>query len=336
MLLAKNVVGNQQDWAQFITIADGHKTPLLNMIPVGDKPVNILKQYQADAYSEPSPVAWPDGKDWDAFESAAKNRAELKARAQEVVKTASVSRKAQDITDAAGVTDELAREIKKKLVETSRTIEATMCCDQEAYEDDGINGDQTRAVGKWIQNGAQTLYPVPAQVRTPAASVYSDTKANLNEDAVVAVLESVWLQTGQSDDTRMLLCGSQLKKRFKDFQLYIPSSLATQSTARVTYKEQSDNRLGTSIDYYDSEFGELELHLTRWNAHANFSGGSSTKSKWRGYILNPQMWALCWNQKPLVHRLEFKGGSYNAAINTIWMLLCRNPICEGKIDPSDA
>jgi hypothetical protein len=336
MLLAKNVVGNQQDWAQYITIADGHKTPVLNRLPVGDKPVNVLKQYQADSYTEPTPVAWIDGKDWDVFESAAKNRGELKARAQEVVKTASVSRKAQDITDAAGVADELAREIKKKLVETSRTIEATICCDQEAAEDDGTTGDQTRGMGKWIQNGAQALYPVPVAFRTPTASVYSDTKANLNEDAVMAILESVWLQTGQSDETRMLMCGSQLKKRFKDFQLYIPSALNTQSTARVTTRTEGDNRLGSSIDFYDSEFGELELHLTRWNAHPNFSGGSATKSKWRGYIINPQMWALAWNQKPTVHQLEFRGGSYNAAINTIWMLLCRNPVCEGKIDPSDA
>jgi hypothetical protein len=335
MLLAKNVVGNQPDWAQFITIADGHKTPLLNMIPVGDKPVNILKNYQADAYTEPTPVAWPDGKDWDTFESAAKNRGELKARAQETVKTASVSRKAQDITDAAGVADELAREIKKKLVETSRTIEATMCCDQEAYEDDGITGDKSRAVGKWIQNTAQALYPVPANLLTPAASIYSGTKANLNEDAVNLLLESIWQTTGQSDDTRVLLCGSLLKKRFKDFQLYIPTSTVTQSTARVTTRQQGDDTIGSSIDYYDSEFGKLELHLTKWNAHANF-GGSATKQQWRGYIMNLQMWSLHWNQKPLVHRLEFKGGSYNAAINTIWMLLCRNPICEGKIDPSDA
>lgn len=335
MLLAKNVVGNQQDWAQYITIADGHKTPMLAMLPVGNKPVNILYQYQADAYSEPTPVAWPDGKDWDVFESAGKNRVELKARAQEIVKTASVSRKAQDITDAAGVADELAREIKKKLTETARTTEAAMCSDQEAAEDDGVNGDQTRGAGKWILATAQAVYPVGATVRTPAASIYSGTKANLNEDAVITVLESQWNQTGKSDETRHLLCGSQLKKRFKDFQLYIPSSLVTQSSARVTNRNESDNRLGNSIDYYDSEFGKLELHLTRWNAHANF-GGTATKAQWRGYILNMQMWELRWNQKPMVHPLEFKGGSYNAAINEIMMLVCRNPVCEAKIDPSDA
>ena len=334
MLLAKNVVGNQQDWAQYITIADGHNTPLLNQIPVGSKPVNILHQYQADAYKDPTPVAWPDGKDWDAFESAGKYRGELKARAQEVVLTASVSRKTQDITDAAGVADEMAREIKKKLVETSRTIEAALCSDQVCYEDNGVTGDQTRGIGEWIKATAQTLYPVPSAFLTPSASIFAGTKAQLVEDEVIAVLESQYLQTGNTNDTRILLCGSKLKKRFKDFQLYVPSSLSTGNTVRELSLE--NNRLGNSIDYYDSEFGNLELHLSKWLAHANFTGGSATISTWRGYVMNMGMWELRWNQKPLVHKLEFKGGSYNAAINSIFMLVCKSPLGEGKIAPSDA
>lgn len=339
MLLARNVVGNQQDWAQYITLADGHKTPILNAIPVGDKPVNVEHLYQADTYTDPTDVAWPDGKDWDTFESAAKNRVELKARIQEIVKTASVSRKAQDVTNAAGVADELAREIKKKLIETSRTIEAAIGSDQESQADTGgaaaTDGDKSRGIGKWVQNGAQTHLPIPAAVRTPAASIYSGTKANLNEDAVKDVLESIWAETGNQSSTRQLFCGQKLKRRFTDFQFYIPSNFSTQSTARISNRNESENSLGGSVDFYDSDFGDLELHLTKWLAHANF-GGTAGKSQWRGYILNMDMWQLRWNQKPMVHRLEFKGGSYNAAINCIYMLLCKNSICEGKIDPSDA
>ena len=95
--------------------------------------------------------------------------------------------------------------------------------------------------------------------------------------------------------------------------------------------------LGNTVDVYDSDWGKVELHMTRWNAHANFTaGGSTTKGDWRGYFLNTARWAWLWKQKPTVYKPEFKGGSYKAAIDALLMFLCWNCIGEVKIDPSDA
>src|SRR5581483_3345541 len=106
-----------------------------------------------------------------------------------------------------------------------------------------------------------------------------------------------------------------LKKRFGEFQFYIPTSTTTQSTARVTYREESDGALGNTVDSYDSDWGKVELHMSFFNAHPNFTaGGSTTKTDWRGYFLNRERWAWLWNQKPTVYKPEFKGGSYKAAI----------------------
>jgi hypothetical protein len=76
MLLEKNVVGKKTDWANYITLSDEHGTPLLQRLPKGDKPVNVVKHYQADTYETPAPVAWPEGKSWDTFTSAGAQRKE--------------------------------------------------------------------------------------------------------------------------------------------------------------------------------------------------------------------------------------------------------------------
>ena len=334
MLLERDVVGNQQDWAQFITLSDEFEHPLLRMLPVGTKPVNVLYQYQADSYDAPQPNAWVDGKDWDIFKSAGKNRAELKARVQWFINTSAVSKLGQDVSNAAGVADELAREIPKKLFELAREMECTFCGIQEAAEDDGATGNKTRSILNWILSTAQALYPVPAAFRTPAASIYSGTKANLIENAVRAVLQSQWETTG-SKATKMALVGPELKERFADFILYVPTDLSTQRSSVQSNRDLSNKELSFMVDVYASDFGRIELHLTNWLAHANF-GGTAGQNDWYGAILGLKMWELRWNQKPTVYKPEFKGGSYKAAMDTINMLVCKSPLGEAAIKPSDA
>jgi hypothetical protein len=43
---------------------------------------------------------------------------------------------------------------------------------------------------------------------------------------------------------------------------------------------------------------------------------------------------LRWNQKPKVYRPEFKGGSYEVALDMILMLCAKNVRAEGKIAPT--
>lgn len=340
MLLEKNVVGKKTDWANYITLSDEHETPMLRRLPKGPKPVNVVKNYQADTYTDPSPNAWPDGKDWDTFKSAGANRVPLAARCQWFVQTAAVSKLAEDVTDTAGITDELAHEIPKKMTEMAREMECSAACDQVSYADDGTVGHKFRGAGTWIASSytADADVVPTAAITPPSASIYTGTKANLTEDAIKLVLQSMWKKTG-SKSTKVGFVGSQLKKRFGEFQFYLPTSTTTQVTGRISNRDEGSGKIGNVVDTYASDWGPLELHLTNWNAHPNFiSGGSTTKTDWRGYFMNMGggMWSWLWNQKPTVYKPEFKGGSYKAAMDAILMFLCSNPIGEGKVDPSDA
>ena len=340
MLLEKNVVGKKTDWANYITLSDEHETPMLRVLPKGPKPVNVVKNYQSDTYSAPQPNAWADGKDWSTFKSAGANRKPLSARCQWFVQTAAVSKLAEDVTDTAGITDELAHEIPKKMTEMAREMECSAACDQLSQADAGdeTNGNKFRGMGAWIKATAASDadVAVDASILPNTAQIYADTKANLTEDAIKLTLESAWRSTG-SKGMKAGFVGSKLKKQFGSFQFYIPTSLSTQATARIITRGEDATVLGNTVDVYDSDWGKVELHLTRWNAHENFTtNGTTTIADWRGYFVNTERWAWLWNQKPTVYKPEFKGGSYKAAIDAICMFLCWNPVGEIKVAPSDA
>lgn len=336
MLLADNVIGEQEDWAQFVTLSDEHKKPLLSLIPKGTKPVARTWKYQAEVYAAPAKSNMPEGKDWSTFTPAGQNRGELESRVERFDRTASTSLIADELGNAAGVKEgELAREIVKKTEEIARDIECKLGSDDPAYADDGVTQDRTQGIGLWIQSGTTSqLYATPSNLRPASGQIYAGTRANLNENAVKAVLQAQWETTGGAGNFALVV-GDELKNRFSSFALYVPSDVSTVNSSMATNRNMTDRALQRIIDRYNSEYGSFDLMLSRWLAHPSW-GGTTTKAQWRGYGLNREKWTLRWHTKPKWHQLEFKGGSHNAACYAILMLACLNPIGETKFDPSDA
>jgi hypothetical protein len=66
--------------------------------------------------------------------------------------------------------------------------------------------------------------------------------------------------------------GALLKKHFGEFQSYLPTSSTTQITGSVTMREDSDKAIGNTVDRYESDWGTVELHMSRWLIHENFGG----------------------------------------------------------------
>lgn len=336
MLIEPNVVGKKTDWANYITLSDEHETPLLKRLPKGEKPVNVVKHYQADTYETPVPVAWPEGKSWDNFSTAGAQRKELVARVQYVVQKAAVGKLAQDVTDTAGVADELAREITKKMTVLARQIECHAGSDQGSQSDTGptseTSGNMFRGIGKWLQTTAQSDADadVPSALRPNTNQIFTGATTAFLENTIKTVCQSMWEATGKMNRNLVLFGGSSLINQIaENFQFYLPSSQSTQTTSRVTQRDIGSGTIGSNISTYQSSWGTVELQPTKWNIAVGFSGGSATYGPWRGYLLHPEMWQWHWNQKPTVYKPEYKGGSYTAAIEAIIMLLCKNPIGEG-------
>lgn len=338
MLTYANVVGNQEDWANYITNVDMRDTPFLEWLSVGNKPVNVLHQFQADKYANPRVNAHVDGQPWQGFNSAADNRGVLKSYIQWFDNTTSVSKLSEDVSNAAGVgaAGELARDIKKRLKEMGRDMEVAFLGDQPAREGTNIQGYLTPSVGNRIAATAQAVLPVPTNFLTPAASIDATASGSLTEDIHRNILESIWNETG-TNEAIVLWAGPKLKRAFTGFQFLLPSSASTQVTGVVTHQDAKSKTIVRAVNTYIGDFQEVEVRASAWIAQvtsaAAIQSGTAVQ-QFRGYYLHRSKWELRWNQKPIVYRPEFKGGGYEAAMDAICMLCGTNPRGEGKYAPT--
>jgi hypothetical protein len=333
MLTYENVVGNQEDWANYITNVDMRQTPFLEWLTVGDKPVNVIYNYQAEAYAPPEDNSHVDGKPWTAFKSAQEGVGQLKALVQWFDKTTSISKLTQDVTNNAALPDLLAHDITKRLKEMSRDMEAAFLDDNDGREDNKVVGYKSRALGSWINNSAQALYPVPTPFLTPTSNIDATASGSLTEDIVRNILEGIGRTSGNKEPIT-LFCGPKLKRKFADFQFYVPNQAATGTSgvvARMVDNKADDRSVTLAVDQYHGDYGPVDIMID-WFLVA--LTGTTVVQNFRGYFVHRPMWELRWNQKPKVYRPEFKGGSYEAAMDAILMLVCKNPAAEGKYAPT--
>jgi hypothetical protein len=168
---------------------------------------------------------------------------------------------------------------------------------------------------------------------TPAASISTTSSGNVVENDFRDILESMGRTSGMKDEI-MAFMGPKAKRKFADFQFYLPSSTvaaAQTSTGVVFHQDSNDKTILRSVDTYQGDFGPVKLQISWWMANLT---GSATVQNYRTYFLRRDMWELRWNQKPKVYKPEFKGGSYEAAMDAICMLVCKNPLGEGKWAPT--
>jgi hypothetical protein len=326
MLTYENLVGNQEDWANYITNVEMRETPFLDWLEADKNEVrNVLYQYQAEKFATPTKNSHVDGQPWKTFSSVGDGRGTLKALIQWFDKTCSISKLSEDVVDVAGIGDQLAREIPKKLKEMATDMEVNFCEDWDCREDNKVDGYLTRGVGSWISNSAQALYPVPSDFRTPSASIDTTASGSMTENKVRDILQSI-ASTCKSKEPLTAFVGATVKRIFSDFQLFMPSST---STAANTMNQQAGT-IDRSIQRYEGDFMPVDLVLSYWLAAYT----TAANSPLRAYFLHRRMWKMRWKQKPKVYSPEFQGGSYEAAMDALAMLVCLNPKGEGKYAPT--
>jgi hypothetical protein len=207
--------------------------------------------------------------------------------------------------------------------------EAAFGSDNDSREDNKVQGYLTRGMGEWIKATAQAHAPVPAGFRTPAAAIDTTATASVDEDDIRNVLQEMHVQSKSAEDMDGFV-GIGLKRRFADFPNYLPSSNSTQASG-IVHEAMYNKEIMRQVDVYKTDAGTLRLHPHFWLAAFN---PSAVVQQNRGYFLHRSRWELRWNQKPKVYRPEFKGGSYEVALDMILMLCAKNVRAEGKIAPT--
>ena len=337
--LITSQTGIRQDLSDLIAVVDAKTCPVVSMAKKGSEPINPLTQWQADAYGTPSLSGVLSNADVsDAnYEDQAANRVLLSARIQKFRRVPSVDDLANSVSEVAGIGKkrEMARAVTKSLEMLKRDMEATFCSNQESREQSGANAYLTRGLGRWIQNGAQSDLPVNSAYRTPSASVVTTAPSALTETAVQGLLQSIFLQTGKVQ-SYSLVCGPALKRAFTGFTRTQFASTNVGSSIRTLTQSAESNKITSTIDIFEGDFGSLELIPSLFMA-ADATGATATDEQLgRGYVLDMDMVELRYNRKPRYQELEDRGGGARGIVDAICALCVKSPLALGKFAPTAA
>jgi len=319
-----------------------------------------------------------DGDDESDFGHVLDQYAIMDNRVQWFRRAALVSKLTESATNLAGVANQRAFAVRKQLLALKRDMEVRLCADDipkttdevyynaNAVTGSSTAGNKTRALGKFIDPYA-AAGDVPAGYVTPAASTLetdatrndyatditddgTTTSVNLTEDQVNAVLQSVYEQTGKIN-TKTLLCGPNLKKRFKDYTAVTSGSTNSAVVARSYGASLADKKVISTVDAYEGDFGSIVLVPTLWNAFHGWSSGNVSGTKghaWAGtdpdsntagnqnegcnpnlsygYLLDMDLVELRFHQLPQVQPLPNQGAGERFAVDAIAGLCVKNPL----------
>lgn len=323
-LFEVNQSAKREDLFDVLTLVDEKATPFLSSVPRGSTPQNTLMEWPVDSYATPSLGGVLDGTDVSSYENHAERREILRTYLQTFRRSAKVSRLSQEVSNVAGVTDEMARSIMMKTVELGRDIEATLLSDQEHQAEAGTAPYLTRGLSTWILDtaniGNQTLYQVPVAFRPAAAQIDETAAASITESDIQDMLQSVFDTTGMINDFKFF-AGSELRRAFTDFTRTIAT--AGYSSRDLNY-DGASGTIRNSTVIFEGDFGSIEVVPSSFIGFTAPSGTTPDTS--RGFLLDMDKIDLRSHKAPTVERFEDRGGGPRFMIEARCALQVRNPI----------
>lgn len=322
----------REDLADYIAIVDAKSTPFVSMSPKGKDIGNMQFSWQVDNYGAPVLAGVVDGTDVTVASASnpVVNRTRLNNYGQAFRRDLRIGFIAET-QEVAGVTDELANGIAKKLVEIKRDMEATfMCTNQAAQADNGSVPYLTGSLGNWLNstNAANIGACASGSPFLPASGAIDTTaSASFTEATAQNVLTAIYGNTGTFRDYDCIL-GSTLKRAFTNLTASATTTTANTSTIAATSVRTFNQDLGAdtfkaSIDIFEGDFGRLILHPS------TFIGGktstSLTAQAFKGYVIPMDMVEVRYAKLPQVKPLPDAGGGPARLIEAIAGLVCKNP-----------
>ena len=322
----------REDLADYIAIVDAKSTPFVSMAPKGRDIGNMQVSWQVDNYGAPVLAGVVDGTDVTVASASnpVVNRTRLNNYGQAFRRDLRIGFIAET-QDVAGVTDELANGIAKKLVEIKRDMESTfLCTNQAAQADNGTNPYLTGSMGNWLNStnasnigacaSGSPFLPVSGAVDTTASASFTEATAQ-------NVLTAIYSATGTFRDYDCIL-GTTLKRAFTNLTASATAVTSTTNgiaatSVRTFNQDLSADTFKASIDIFEGDFGRLILHPS------TFVGGKNSTSlsaqAYKGYVIPMDMVEVRYAKLPQVKTLPDAGGGPARLVEAIAGLVCKNP-----------
>lgn len=314
-----NIGSNAEDVLSGFTMVEPQATPMLSMLRKGVAPKASYTEWVVDNLSDPVLTAVEEGTDVSTYANPGENRARIGNHLQRQDRSWSVS-DLETMVDDYAVANQVAAAKSKKLIELRRDMASVIGSDQANVAGGSGSAAKTRGLGQWILASAQAANPVPADFRTPSASINTTAAASFAESDVDGVLESVYGQTGDLGSFK-LFAGTTLKKEF--------SAFSRTGASNGVYRQNEDatgNKVTKNVLVYESDFGTIDIIPDLFLA----KDGTAASQGMRGYLLNPDLVEIAFAQNPTHYDQDDEGGGPRGFYKTWYTLRVKNPLGLGK------
>ena len=322
-----SAVSNREDLTDVLTILAPEETPILSSANK-ERATSTLVEWTVDSLSAPVTSGISEGADVRAFTDKFAGRARLGNRIQKFRRDFMVS-DLQEAVDSVGPA-KIAQAEAKAIRELKRDIEATIAsANTQATEDGAGTANALGGLGAWIQNAAGSAN-VPADFRTPAASVV-DAGANLSESEFNGLITSIFGVTGSTDNL-MLVADTTLRSDISDFaRTGFNTTDGTNPGVRSVNYDGNSGTIKLSVDLYQSDHGVVSIV----NGNPDCMPTQAGTAGMMGYMVNPEYYGIHELIPMGSTRLPNLGGGERGFVDCALTLGVYHPGAHGKIvDPS--
>lgn len=323
-----NTAGDREDLTDFLTILEPEDTPKLSTFSKGANQSNVFKEWQMDNLNPVSIGGIIEGQDVQSFKDEVANRFRTGNYTQIFREPWMVS-SLQEVSNPAGVADEVANSKEKAMRVVRRSIEAAIGSDAEMQLDTGTVAYKFRGLGTWIQNGAQAINPVATLYRTPAGSIDTTTTATLAESNFNDVFQSCYQAVGGARSYTGFF-GPSLKRAISNFQRSVGSA-GTTKTYQVT-QDATQKKITLNVSFYEGDFHTVTIVPDLFNGLVDGADPSVTtnQQKARGYVINPELVFISYMIGMESKELPDMGGGRRGFVRSALTLGVKNPKGLGK------
>ena len=317
-----SAVSNREDLTDVLTILAPEETPVLSSASK-QKSSATFTEWTVDVLASPSTAGVDEGADVSSFTDQFAGRARLGNYVQKFRRNFKVS-DLQEAVDSVGPA-KVAQAEAKAIRELKRDIEATLIGTQDRSVEDGAGTPYgLRGLGDWIDSAGPA--DVPANFRTPAASIYDiSTQGAFGEEALNDMISSIYRKTGSSNNL-MLVADTGLRRTIADFARV--SAGATESIRAVNY-DGNKAEIKLSVELYQSDHGIVSIvNMNPDTAPATIAGGTDFND---GYLINPEYYGVHELIPMGSTRLPNEGGGERGFCDCTLTLGVYHPQAHGKI-----
>ena len=318
-----SAVSNREDLTDVLTILAPEETPVLSSASKKRSSATFT-EWTVDALSAPVTVGVEEGDDVTTFTDQFAGRARLGNYVQKFRRDFRVS-DLQEAVDSVGPA-KVAQAEAKAIRELKRDVEATLIGTQDRSIEDGAGTPYgLRGLGDWIDSAGPT--DVPANFRTPAASIYDiSTQGAFGEAALNDMISSIYRETGSTNNL-MLVADTGLRRTIADFARV--SAGATENIRAVNY-DGNKAEIKLSVELYQSDHGIVSIvNMNPDTAPATLAGGNTTFND--GYLINPEYYGVHELIPMGSSRLPNLGGGERGFCDCTLTLGVYHPQAHGKI-----